>query len=101
MPVPGLPRATDMEKATTNTEMMTSRARIITGTMTATFADGMTATKAIFRRDSPRKTGCLQGWKNSLCGAGRFRPGFRNGCNRVLWSCDASYLRRLRIASMC
>ena len=88
----------DTGKAITSTEMMTIKASITTETMTATFADGMVNTKAIFRRDSPRKTGCRQGWKNSLCGAGNFLRGSRNGSNRVLRTLNDGYLRRLRIA---
>ena len=87
-----------MEKATTNMEMMTIKASITTGTMTATFADGMTNTKAIFRQDSPRRTGCLQGWKNSLCAVGNFRRGSRNGSSRALRIWNGAYLRPLLIA---
>jgi len=87
-----------MGRVTTNMEMMTTKARITTGTMTATFADGMTATKAIFRQDSPRKTGCPPGWKNSLCGVASFHRGSRNDSNRVLRIWNGSYLRRLLIA---
>jgi hypothetical protein len=79
-------------------EMMTTKASITTGTMTATFADGMTATKAIFRQDWPRKTACLPGWKNNLCGVASFRRGFKNDSNRVLRIWNGSYLRRLLIA---
>lgn len=76
------------------------RASVTTGTMTATFVYGMTTTEVIFHPDSPRKTGCLQAWKNSLCGVANFRPGFRSVSNHVLRSSSGSYLRRLLSASM-
>lgn len=88
----------DTGKVTTNTEMTTIRASTTTGTMTATFAGGMATIKAIFHQDSPRKTGCRQGWKNSLCDAASFRRVFRNACNRVQRIWNGGYLRPLRIA---
>ena len=87
-----------MGKVTTNMEMMTTKARITTGTMTATFADGMTTIKAIFRRDSPRETGCPPDWKNSSCGVASFRRGSRNDSNPVLRNWNGGYLRLLLIA---
>jgi len=90
-----------MEKVTTSMEMMTIKASITTGTMTATFADGMTATKAIFRQDLPRETGCRQGWKDNLCGVASFRRGSRSDSNHVPRSWNVGYLRRLLIARTC
>ncbi len=87
-----------MGKVTTNMEVMTTKASNTIGAMTATFADGMTAIKAIFRQGSPRKTGCPPGWKNSLCDVASFRRGFKNDSNPVLRIWNGSYLRRLLIA---
>jgi hypothetical protein len=100
MPVLHSLRATDTGKAITSTEMMTIKASITTGTVTATFVYGMTTTEVIFHLDSPRKTVCLQAWKNSLCGVASFHPGFRSVSNHVLRSSNGSYLLPLPIASM-
>ena len=89
----------DTGKAITNTEMMTIRASTTTGTVTATFADGMTSTKVICLQDLRRKTDCPRGWKDSLCGVGNFRQDSRNASNRVRRTSSGGYLRPLRIAS--
>lgn len=86
-------------KVTINTGMTTIKASNTTRIMTKTFADGMASIKAIFRRGSPRRTGCPQGWKNSLCGVGHFRQGFRSESNRVLRTWHGGYLRLLLIPS--
>lgn len=88
----------EKEKATTNMGMTTIKASITTVTVTATFADGTTTTKAIFRQGWPRKTDCHRVWRNNLCGAANFRLGFRNGCNRARRIWNGVYPRRLRIA---
>ena len=61
----------------------------------------MRAIKAISRLGLPRRTACLQGWKNNLKSAAHFRRGSKNGFNLAPRSWSGDYLRRLQIARMC
>ncbi len=65
------------------------------------FANGMAATRAIFRQDLPKEISCLLDCKNNWFGAARSPLDYKNGSNPVPRTLSDVCLRRLPIARTC